>query len=178
MDATNATNERTMNTMSEMSPHRDAVDLLTADHREVDRLFISLEGLQGMDSSGNTANADFIQLDQNLSLHALAEENVFYPELKSHAETADLVPEAYTEHQEMKEALAKMRGLQPASKEFQSLLKTLKNEVQHHVTEEENEMFVEARKVLGGERLEELGRQIQQFKDREKQQITAAGAVV
>lgn len=165
-----------MNAMTEMQQPTNAIDLLMHDHREVDRLFIALEGMHGADSSSYSPNADFIQLDQNLTLHALAEENIFYPELKNHEETAKYVSEAYTEHQGAKETLAQLRGLAPNSDEFQTLLTTLKNEIHHHVAEEENEMFVAARRVLGGERLEELGRQIQQFKDREKQNMTQMGA--
>lgn len=162
-----------MNAMTEMQQPTNATELLTHDHREVENIIISLQALKGSkDSSANTPNADFIQLDQNLTLHALAEENIFYPELKNFPETASLVPEAYTEHQEVKDMLAQMRGLSPNSDDFQSLLAQLKADLQHHVAEEENEMFVKARQVLGEQRLEELGRQIKQFKDREKQNMS------
>lgn len=162
-----------MNAMTEMQMSSNATELLTHDHREVENIILALQGLKGSkDSSANTPNADFIKLDENLTLHALAEENVFYPELKNYTETASLIPEAYTEHQGVKDLLAKMRGLAPNSDDFQSSLEELKADLQHHVSEEENEMFVKAREVLGEQRLEELGRQIQQFKDREKQNMT------
>lgn len=162
-----------MNAMNEMMQPTDAVELLSHDHREVERLVIALQALKGSnDATPSMSNSDFVQLDQNLTLHALAEENIFYPEMKNHPETASLVPEAYTEHQEVKQVLAEMRTLPVNDNRFQTLLAELKADLQHHVAEEENEMFVGAREALGKQRLEELGRQIQQFKTREMDNIS------
>jgi len=71
-----------------------------------------------------------------------------------------------------------MEGLAPNSDEFQRLLKKAKEDIQHHVEEEENEMFVKARQLLGEPKMEELGRQIKQMKDREKPNTTSASAAI
>ena len=161
---------------SEMGLTENAIELLIQDHRKVDELLADLENLSGADTSSYSPNMTFIQLRDNFMLHGQVEEQIFYPALQAEEETASLVEHAFDEHQEVKEMLAQMEGLAPNTDEFQSLLKKVKEDIQHHVREEENEMFVKARTALGEQRLVELGRQIQQMKDREKPNTTSATA--
>ncbi|MDQ4122076.1 MAG: hemerythrin domain-containing protein [Acidobacteriota bacterium] len=161
---------------NELGITENAIDLLTHDHREVDRLIADLENLSGADTSGNSPNMTFIQFRDNFMLHGQVEEQIFYPALKENPETASLVEHAVDEHQGVKEMLAQMEGLAPNSDEFQRLLKKTKEEIQHHVEEEEREMFVKARQVLSEQKMEELGRQIKQMKDREKPNTASATA--
>ena len=76
-----------------------------------------------------------------------------------------MVPEALEEHQEVDELLAEMTALSPGNDEFMDKLTELRDSVEHHVEEEENEMFPKAEKVLGESRLQEMGRQMQQMKE-------------
>lgn len=163
---------------SELGLTDNAIDILTQDHRKVDELIADLENLSGADTSGNSPNMTFIQFRDNFMLHGHVEEQIFYPALKENPETASLVEHAVDEHQEVKQMLAQMEGLAPNSDEFQRLLKKAKEEIQHHAEEEENEMFVKARQVLGEQKMEELGRQIKQMKDREKPNAASASATM
>ena len=163
---------------SELGMTDNAIEILTQDHRKVDELIADLENLSGADTSANSPNMTFIQFRDNFMLHGHVEEQIFYPALKENPETASLVEHAVDEHQEVKELLARMEGLAPNSDEFQRLLKKAKEDIQHHAEEEENEMFVKARQVLGEPRMEELGRQIKQMKDREKPNTTSASAAI
>jgi hemerythrin-like domain-containing protein len=163
---------------SEMGMTVNAIDLLTQDHRTVDEIIAQLETLGNQkEGSALPEEMNFESFKKEFLLHGQVEEQIFYPALKANPETADLVPEAVHEHQEVKELIARMETLAPDSSEFQELLAQAKADIKHHVGEEENEMFVKARHVLGEQKLEELGRQILQMKQRENpQQAATAGA--
>jgi hemerythrin superfamily protein len=165
-----------MSIMTAMGLSSDATELLKTDHRAVDAMIATLEGYADENSSSDAGFETFNQMKESLTLHAMAEEQIFYPALKSHPETAPLVPEAYEEHQELKDLLNQMTALAPHTSEFQHLLATLKGDIVHHVVEEEQEMFVKAKQALGETRLQELGKQIQEFKDREQPNVRAQSA--
>jgi hemerythrin superfamily protein len=170
-------NEMDMKT-GELGITENAIDILTHDHRKVDGLIAVLENLSGADTNSNAPNETFIQFRDNFMIHGQVEEQIFYPALKENPETASLVEHAVDEHQEVKQLLAQMETLAPNSDEFQRLLKKAKDDIQHHVEEEESEMFVKARHVLGEQKMEELGRQIKQMKDRENTNTASASAAM
>ncbi len=142
----------------------NAVDILTKDHREVDALIAELESA----GSGGTSDAShqntFQQLVNALGLHMQAEENIFYPAMQKFEEEKDLIVEAYDEHNEVEGLLLQMQNLEPSSAEFQSNLKMVKTGIEHHVAEEEGEMFPDAKNLLGEARLQEIGQQIMTLK--------------
>src|SRR5207245_10047875 len=94
------------------------------------------------------------------------EESIFYPEMKKHAGTKDLVSEALEEHSEVKQMLQEVGELSADDDQWSELVNALKMAVQHHVREEEDEMFPEARKAVDQRRIDELGRQIQEMKQK------------
>jgi hemerythrin-like domain-containing protein len=97
-------------------------------------------------------------------VHAEAEEQILYPAMEEFNETEDLADEAYEEHGEVKQLLEDMTGLNPSDEKFQSLLAELKAGIQHHVAEEEGEMFPKAEELLGEEALQTMGDEIEAFK--------------
>jgi hemerythrin-like domain-containing protein len=139
----------------------NAIELLIQDHKEAASL---MDQLETADKGDRSANQMFLQLKQALTLHTQIEEQIFYPALKNHEETSDMVPEALEEHQEVDDILADMSGLNPGNDEFMDKLTELRDSIEHHVEEEENEMFPKAEQVLGQNRLQEMGRQMQQMK--------------
>jgi hemerythrin superfamily protein len=165
-----------MSLMSAIGLSSDATELLKTDHRGVETMIATLEGYAGKDSETEFPNPVFLQMKEALTLHALAEEQIFYPELKNYPETAELVPEAYEEHQDVKDLLEKMTAVSPSTSEFQHMLTELKNDLTHHVSEEEKDMFVKAKQAMGETRLAEVGRQIQEFKKRENDDLAAAAS--
>ena len=140
----------------------NAIELLKNDHQEASSL---MEQIELADKGDRSAKELFTQLKQALTLHTQVEEQVFYPALKSFEETKDMVPEALEEHQEVDDLLAEMAALSPGNDEFMDKFTELRDAVEHHVEEEENEMFPKAEKALGESRLQEMGRQMQQMKE-------------
>ncbi|MBA3322367.1 MAG: hemerythrin domain-containing protein [Pyrinomonadaceae bacterium] len=148
----------------------DVFELLTNDHRKVSAIFEQLE----QTSDVTTRQTLFAQVKQELDLHAYVEETLFYPKLKEAAETREIILEAYEEHQEVKDLLTEMQGLSPDGDEWSDLLQELKESVEHHVDEEENEMFPQAREVLSASEIDQLGTQIEAAKQQQKQKASSA----
>ena len=89
---------------------------------------------------------------------------LFYPAMKQFDETRDMIGEAMEEHQEVDQLLNDMATLSPGDDEFQDKLEELRDSVEHHIDEEENELFPRAEELCGDERLNEMGNQMLQMK--------------
>ncbi|HLM02900.1 MAG TPA: hemerythrin domain-containing protein [Pyrinomonadaceae bacterium] len=140
-----------------------ATDILRQDHREAENLMMQLEEASGQEN-GMSYRPIFEQLRTALQKHMMVEEEIFYPAVKVADDLEDQVVEAVDEHAEVKALLTQMNELDPSTPEFQDALATMKAGIEHHVAEEEGEMFPTAEEELGTARMEELGRQIQQQK--------------
>ncbi len=143
----------------------DAITLLTQDHEKVADMFEKYEGL------GDRAHASkkklATEICTELTKHATAEEEIFYPAMKNAGkEENELVDEATVEHASAKDLIAQIMEMDATEELFDAKVKFLGELIEHHVKEEEEEMFPKARKA--GLDLEELGRQI----EARKQQIT------
>lgn len=138
-----------------------ATEILTRDHREATTIVEQLEDIEENSPDGATL---FAKLRKALSVHMQAEEEIYYPALAEHEEFAEQVEENVDEHESVKENLAQMSELDPGSPEFQTLLTEIKAALEAHMTVEEDDIFPESLEVLGNERIEELGEQIDQLK--------------
>ncbi len=126
---------------------RDAIQLLTEDHREVDQIFSQLETM----APGPERDGVIQQMTRELSVHAAIEEQVLYPAVRKSLQDGDtLADEAIKEHQQVKEALAAIESAE-TSAEQDTLLRDLMGAVRHHVQEEENALFPKLRATLGRE---------------------------
>jgi hemerythrin-like domain-containing protein len=132
-------------------------ELLKEDHREAESLIAELEG-------GNSSNETFGKLKNALTLHTQIEEEIFYPALENFDETEDLIDEAYQEHSDVDQLLEDMSATEVGSEDFQELLTQLKESINHHVEEEENQLFPLSERLLGAERLDEMGSEIENMK--------------
>ena len=105
----------------------------------------------------------FNQIKAALEVHATIEEEIFYPAVKKarSEHVKDEVREAYEEHKQIKSLLAQISSITPADETYDMKIKVLKEDVEHHVKEEEGEMFPDAKKFLGESRLVELGAQLE-----------------
>jgi hypothetical protein len=130
----------------------DPFELLKADHEKVAQLFDRLET-----NTGKAKLDTFKQIKQELELHTHIEETILYPALESPEETHDLTLEAYEEHKVVKTLLAELSQSRKADDEWQAKAKVLRENVEHHVEEEENELFDKASDALESEQLELLG---------------------
>jgi hemerythrin superfamily protein len=142
----------------------DALQILVKDHREVDQLFEQIEKTDNRETENREQL--FQRLRRELELHTAVEEKIFYPEMKQLEGTKQLVGEALAEHGEVKQMLQEIGKLSADDDQWSEMLNELKMAVQDHVREEEDQMFPAARGALDEDRLNELGRQIQQMKQK------------
>ena len=137
-----------------------AIELLKSDHRRVQDLFEEYETAGGDDkiSIGH-------KIMKELDIHAVIEEEIFYPAFKEKAgkQGEDMVTEALEEHQAVKTALKELKAMEPDEDSFESTFHDMIHDVMHHVTQEESEMLPLAEEVLG-DALEELGTEMQRRK--------------
>jgi hemerythrin superfamily protein len=144
----------------------DALELLKQDHQAVKSLF---------DQIDDTENAKqrkklFDQIDTELNIHAHIEETVFYPEMQKIDELKEMVEEALEEHQEVKTLLEQIEGLDPENEQFSASLEELMENVEHHVAEEEDEMFPKVREQCDQAMLDRLGDQLESAKGKQHKQ--------
>jgi hemerythrin-like domain-containing protein len=144
----------------------NAFELLKKDHEKVSGI---LEKLDATTERGvKTREELFTQLKTELDIHAQIEEQILYPVLKEAKETEDITLEAYEEHAVVKRLLAELEALPKDDERWGAKLTVLKENVEHHVEEEEGEMFTGARKVLSKDQIEELGNRLQAAKEQKK----------
>jgi hemerythrin-like domain-containing protein len=141
----------------------DAFELLKADHKKVAELFDQLE-----DATGKRKLNVFKRIKSELELHTHIEETVLYPALEKPEPTHDLTLEAYEEHKVVKTLLAELSGARSANDKWQAKAKVLRENVEHHVDEEENELFDKANDALTDDEIEKLGQRMAAEKARKQ----------
>lgn len=149
----------------------DAFKLLKADHRKVEDLFQRLEAARG-----NAKLRVFEQIKTELELHTHIEEKIFYPALEKPEQTHDLTLEAYEEHAVVKNLLKELSRARTATDEWEAQAKVLQENVEHHVEEEENELFKKADAALSEEDIEGLGERMAAEKARKQGRKAAKGS--
>lgn len=152
-----------MTTTNEASGRTDAVTLLTNDHRSFDHLFTQLEGSLSGEERGQAIQG----VIRELSVHAVIEEQVLYPAIREEVPGGEgLADHAIDEHQELKEALARLERLEPGDAETETTLRQLISDMRQHVGEEEGPggLFEQLRVTVSQERLEEMGEQLEAAK--------------
>ena len=144
---------------TEMTP--DAVELLTDDHRRVEGLFAQLEG-----PGGPGPSAPLVQeLVRELSVHAAIEEQVLYPALRKELPEGDEMAEhAIDEHQQVKELLARLDGMEPNDPQVAGLVSEISSNVREHVQEEESDVFPRLRQALAADQLRQMGEALEKAK--------------
>jgi hemerythrin superfamily protein len=142
-----------------MAP-QDAIALLKTDHATVKQLFEQEEKLKKRDSEKQART--FSQIKDALEVHATIEEEIFYPAVKKarSEHVKDEVREGYEEHKQIKTLLAEIASITPTDETYDVKMKVLKEDVEHHVKDEEGEMFPDAKKFLGESRLVELATEL------------------
>jgi len=144
----------------------DAFAVLKADHEKVAGILETIE--QTTERAIKSRDEMFAQLKSELDLHAMIEEEIFYPALEESEETRDITLEAYEEHRMVKQLLAELEAEPKDTEEWTAKFTVLKENIEHHVEEEEGEMFTKARKALSNEDIERLGEELQNAKRQNK----------
>jgi iron-sulfur cluster repair protein YtfE (RIC family) len=151
----------------------NAFELLKADHKKVAGIFEELEPTTNRASK--TRQELFTQLKNELDVHSQIEEQILYPVLKDAEETHDITLEAYEEHHVVKQLLTELEAMPVDSDEWSAKLTVLQENVEHHVEEEEGEMFKKAKDVLSSEQIDALGTHLQAAKQEKQKTLAAKG---
>jgi hemerythrin-like domain-containing protein len=137
----------------------DAITMLKDDHRTVKKLFREFE--KAGDRATKTKQELATKIIEELSVHAVIEETVFYPAVREQVPDAeDDVLEALEEHHVAKWLLAELEDMTPEHERFDAKMSVLMESVKHHIEEEEGELFPEVREALGRKVLAEIGEQL------------------
>jgi iron-sulfur cluster repair protein YtfE (RIC family) len=138
-----------------------ATEILTQDHRQALTLVEQLEGVRNEERGHRET---FRELKAALELHIREEEEIYYPALAEHDEFSDLMEQNVPEHAMVRANLAQMSELSPADATFQTLLTETRLALEAHMENEESDIFPRSIELLGDERINELGNQIDQMK--------------
>ncbi len=133
----------------------DAIALLKADHVKVKRLLSELESTT--ERGVKTRSELFATIKGELTLHEIVEEEIFYPELKAHPKAKDIVLEGYEEHHVVDVLMGELEALDVTDEKWGAKALVMKENIEHHIEEEEGEMFPKARDVFDKAELDDLG---------------------
>jgi hemerythrin-like domain-containing protein len=156
-----ATRRKKVKEKTSRDAEKDAIAQLEDDHERVRRLLAELE--QTTEKTATRREKLLATIEQELRVHTKIEEDVFYPAFFDAARSGDdkeRYYEAVEEHHVVDLVLPEIKGTDPSGAPFAAKAKVLKDLVEHHAEEEEREMFPRARKLMGRERLIELGEQL------------------
>lgn len=149
----------------------NAFTLLKADHKKVAGI---LEKIEATTERGvKTRQELFSQLKTELEVHTRIEESIFYPVLEKADETRDITLEAFEEHRLVKQLLSELDEMEKDAEQWTARFTVLKENIEHHVEEEENDMFPKARKILSSEEAEILGKRLEAAKESELETAAA-----
>lgn len=151
----------------------DAIQLLKEDHEKVKKLFKEYESLGEKALSKKKDVADKILME--LEIHAEIEEQIFYPRVKEATEDEDikkLIYESFEEHKIVKTLVAELKESEEIDEVFEAKMKVLRESVEHHIKEEQTELFPGAKKAMK-EELKELGNEMQAQKEVLKEEKAA-----
>jgi hypothetical protein len=147
----------------------DAITLLKTDHDKVKRLLTELESTT--ERGVKTREELFATIKGELTVHETIEEEIFYPALKEHPKAKDIVLEAYEEHHVVDTVMAELEGLDVADETWGAKAMVMKENIEHHIDEEETEMFKQARQVFDARELDELGARMAERKRIAQQEL-------
>lgn len=125
------------------SGQQDAIQLLKADHREVEEMFSKFENTNGAATKSKLAD----QICLALKVHTQIEEEIFYPAAREAMSDEEMIDEAVVEHAAAKDLIAEIEAMDVGEDLFDAKVKVLSEQIEHHVEEEEKEMFPKLQKT-------------------------------
>lgn len=128
------------------SPDQDAIAMLTADHKKVKQLFAKFDKLK--EAGTDDEKSDVVATICNeLKIHTTIEEEIFYPAVRKAIDDEDLMNEALVEHAGAKDLIEQLEGVDPGDELYDAKVTVLGEQIDHHVREEEGDMFPKAKKA-------------------------------
>ncbi|CAN5522555.1 hemerythrin domain-containing protein [soil metagenome] len=140
----------------------DAIALLKADHDKVKKMLA--DGEETTERAEVTRTELFEKIKAEMLIHERIEEEIFYPALKAHPKAKDIVLEGYEEHHVVDEIMGELEALPVTDETWGAKFKVMKENIEHHIEEEEGEMFKTARQVFEADELESLGARMLELK--------------
>ncbi len=147
----------------------NAITLLTNDHKKMRTLLDQLETTT--ERGVKTRTQLFAEIKGELMVHEAIEEEIFYPELKAHPKARDIVLEGYQEHHVVDLLMGELEALAVDAESWGAKAKVMKENVEHHMEEEEGDMFKKARQVFDDAELEDLGERMMARKEQAAAEI-------
>jgi len=141
----------------------DAISLLKADHDKVKKMLD--EGETTTERGVKTRTELLRTLKLELTVHERIEEEIFYPALKKHPKARDIVLEGYEEHHVVDEIMGELEATDVTDETWGAKFKVMKENIEHHIEEEEGEMFKNARQVFERQELEDLAARMMELKE-------------
>jgi hemerythrin-like domain-containing protein len=141
----------------------DAMSLLKEDHRKVKKLLAELESTT--ERGVKTREELFMKVKQELVVHEAIEEEIFYPALKEHPKTKEIALEGYEEHHVVDTVMAEIEGVAYDDEKWGAKFTVMKENLEHHIEEEEGEMFKQAKQVFDQDELTQLGESMKARKE-------------
>jgi hemerythrin-like domain-containing protein len=145
----------------------DALALLKEDHDKAKKLMTELE--ETTERGVKTREQKWTKLLKELTIHENIEEEIFYPALAEHPKAKDIVLEAMEEHHLVDDIVEQLKDTPFDDEHWAAKFKVTKENVEHHIEEEETEMFKVARQVFSKEELDELGSRLEATKAEQMQ---------
>jgi len=124
---------------------QDAIELLTIDHDNVKALFQQFDELTEQEGVDEEKARIVEQICNEVTLHAQVEEEIFYPAVREAIDDDDIVDEADVEHATAKDLISQLEAMAPGDDHYDATVTVLGEYINHHVDEEEGEMFEQAR---------------------------------
>ena len=150
----------------------DALRLLKEDHELVKRIL--KDGEETTERAEKTRTELFGRLKSELEIHERIEEEVLYPALRDHPKSKELALEGYEEHHVVDTILGELEQTPVTDDQWAAKFKVAKENLEHHIEDEEGEMFDKARQIFSDEELEEMGARMEEIKQLAKQVASAA----
>jgi Hemerythrin HHE cation binding domain len=147
----------------------NALTLLIDDHDRMKKLLNELESTT--ERGVKTRSELFSTIKGELTIHEIIEEEIFYPELRAHPKARDIVLEGYQEHHVVDLVMKELEETPVDDESWGAKAKVMKENVEHHMEEEEGEMFKQARAVFDQAELEDLGGRMEARRESAKQEL-------
>ncbi|HEX6140715.1 MAG TPA: hemerythrin domain-containing protein [Candidatus Limnocylindria bacterium] len=152
----------------------DALSLLKDDHVKIKKLLSEIK--ETTERAEKTRGELFSKIKLGLTVHEIIEEEIFYPALKEHPRAKEIVLEGYEEHDVVTRLLGELDSMNPTDERFGPKATVMAENVEHHIEEEEGEMFEKARQVFDREELVELGERMARRKDEASRELFGVAA--
>jgi hypothetical protein len=152
----------------------DAIALLEDDHRKVKEMLA--EGEATTERAEKTRAELYAALRREMEVHERIEEEIFYPALKAHPKARDIVLEGFEEHHVVDEIMSELGETDVDDETWAAKFNVMKENIEHHIEEEEGEMFSKARQAFDEAELEDLGDKMMELKQLSEQTASTSAA--